>query len=85
MRKPGKARFFHVRRTGQIAERCMSFWHELIVAFCLLLVLEGILPFLYPQRWRRLVEQLATVDDRTLRICGLISMLAGTLLLYLVR
>ncbi|WP_211830016.1 MULTISPECIES: DUF2065 domain-containing protein [Kistimonas] len=63
----------------------MSFWHELIVAFCLLLVLEGILPFLYPQRWRRLVEQLATVDDRTLRICGLISMLAGTLLLYLVR
>ncbi|OQX36309.1 MAG: hypothetical protein B0D91_09265 [Oceanospirillales bacterium LUC14_002_19_P2] len=63
----------------------MSFWHELIVAFCLLLVLEGIVPFLYPQRWRRLVEQLATVDDRTLRICGLISMLAGTLLLYLVR
>jgi len=47
-----------------------------------MLVLEGVIPFLYPQRWRSLVQQLAQVDDRTLRIFGLISMLSGTALLY---
>ena len=63
----------------------MEFWRELVIAFCLMLVLEGILPFLYPQRWRRLVAQLAVIDDRTLRLIGLASMLAGTGMLYLVR
>ncbi len=63
----------------------MNFWHELGVAFCLMLVLEGIIPFLYPQRWRRLVTQLATVDDRALRLTGLISMVVGTAILYLIN
>ncbi len=35
-------------------------------------------------RWRRLVVQLAVVDDRTLRTVGLISMLSGVGLLFLV-
>ena len=34
-------------------------WHPLLIGFCLMLVMEGILPFLYPQRWRNLVHQLA--------------------------
>ncbi len=59
-----------------------TFLHELLIGFCLMLVLEGVIPFLYPQRWRGLVQQLAQVDDRTLRLFGLISMLAGTALLY---
>lgn len=59
--------------------------HELGVAFCLLLVLEGIFPFLYPGRWRALVAALATINDRTLRLTGLASMLAGTVLLYLIN
>ena len=63
----------------------MDFWQELAVAFCLVLVLEGIIPFLYPQRWRRLVIQVARVDDRSLRLTGLASMILGTVLLYLVR
>ncbi len=63
----------------------MNFWHTLGVAFCLMLVLEGIIPFLYPQRWRRLVTQLATVDDRALRLTGLISMVVGTAILYLIN
>ncbi|MEH6469892.1 MAG: DUF2065 domain-containing protein [Halopseudomonas sp.] len=60
-------------------------WRELVIAFCLMLVLEGVIPFLYPQRWRNLVQQLATVDDRSLRTIGLVSMLIGTGLLYLVH
>ncbi|WP_163831752.1 DUF2065 domain-containing protein [Spartinivicinus ruber] len=63
----------------------MSFWHELLVAFCLMLVIEGIIPFLYPNRWRDLVAKLATFEDRQLRLAGLISMLVGTGLLYLVN
>lgn len=60
-------------------------WHHLLVGFCLMLVLEGIIPFLYPHRWRRMVEQLSLIDDRTLRFLGLVSMLTGVLLLYIVN
>lgn len=60
-------------------------WHELWLAFCLLMVVEGIIPFLYPQRWRQMVAQLAQMSDATLRIFGLISMLAGTVLLIFSR
>lgn len=62
-----------------------EFLHELAIGFCLMLVLEGIIPFLYPQRWRNLVQQLALVDDRTLRFMGLASMLIGTSILYAIN
>ena len=60
-------------------------WHELLVAFCLMLVLEGIVPFLYPARWRSLVVVLAQIDNNKLRQIGLASMLVGTFLLYLIN
>lgn len=60
-------------------------WRDLGVAMCLVLVIEGIVPFLYPRRWRHLALSLAEVDDRTMRLAGLTSMVAGTVLLYLVR
>jgi uncharacterized protein len=60
-------------------------WEELGKALCLMLVLEGIMPFLYPGRWRRLVATLAMVNDRQLRIMGLASMLLGAGLLYLIK
>jgi len=50
-----------------------------------MLIIEGIIPFLYPQRWRTMVTMLSDVDDRALRIMGLSSMLIGTGLLYLVN
>jgi uncharacterized protein YjeT (DUF2065 family) len=59
--------------------------HSLLVALSLMLVLEGILPFLYPQRWRRLVAQLAQISDANMRVLGLLSMLIGLALLWLVR
>ncbi|MCV6588384.1 MAG: DUF2065 domain-containing protein [Marinobacterium sp.] len=61
------------------------FWQALAAGLALMLILEGILPFLYPQRWRRLVEQLSQVSNQALRLMGLISMLLGVLLLYLIR
>ncbi|MBV1790509.1 DUF2065 domain-containing protein [Marinobacterium sp. D7] len=60
-------------------------WRELMIAFCLMLVIEGVLPFLYPQRWRQLVVQLADIDDSVLRGIGLVSMLIGLLALYLIH
>jgi hypothetical protein len=60
-------------------------WQELGIAFCLLLVLEGILPFLCPRLWREAAAQLARLSDRRLRLMGLTSMLLGTALLYLLH
>lgn len=60
-------------------------WEELGKAFCLMLVIEGIIPFLYPARWRGLVAQLASVSDAQLRQMGLVSMLLGAGLLYLLN
>jgi len=58
---------------------------ELGKAFCLMLVFEGIIPFLYPARWRKLVASLAVVSDQQLRTMGLVSMLCGAGLLYLIN
>ncbi len=63
----------------------MDIWDDLLRACCLMFILEGIIPFLYPNRWRSLVQTLATVDDRSLRIMGLVSMLIGVALLYAVN
>ena len=60
-------------------------WQDLGVACCLLLVLEGMVPFLSPRAWRAMVETAARLDDRSLRLAGLGSMLTGTVLLYLVH
>lgn len=60
-------------------------WEDLGRALCLMMVLEGIIPFLYPARWRRLVVSLAQVSNRQLRLMGLASMLAGAGCLYLLN
>jgi len=60
-------------------------WRDLGSALCLVLVIEGLLPFLSPRTWRGLVAQIADVDDGTLRVTGLVMMLLGAGLLFLVR
>lgn len=53
------------------------------MALGLLLVVEGLMPALNPQAWRRLFEQLLALSDAQLRRAGLASMLLGLLLLWL--
>ena len=60
-------------------------WHDVGIALCLLLVIEGVVPFLYPRRWREMVTMLSEIDDGAMRIAGLVSMLMGTGLLYLIN
>ena len=57
----------------------------LLTAFALVLVIEGILPFLIPALWREAFRRLTEMSDGQVRFLGLSSMVAGVLLLYLVR
>jgi uncharacterized protein YjeT (DUF2065 family) len=60
-------------------------WSDFLAACALYLVLEGILPVLNPQAMRRAMQAFYALEDRQLRIAGLMSMLAGAALLYWVR
>ncbi|MBL4828006.1 MAG: DUF2065 domain-containing protein [Spongiibacteraceae bacterium] len=60
-------------------------WHDVIVALSLLLVAEGILPFLSPDAWRAMAYKVAQMDNRAMRIMGLVSMLVGVTLLSLIN
>ncbi len=60
-------------------------WNDLLAACALMLVLEGMLPFLRPEAMRKVWIQMASLDNRALRIAGLLSMLGGVVMLYLVR
>ncbi len=58
---------------------------SLLTAFALMLVIEGILPFIMPGAWREAFRRLIELPDGQIRFIGLTSMLFGILLLYLVR
>jgi uncharacterized protein YjeT (DUF2065 family) len=60
-------------------------WNDLLTGLALYLVLEGVLPFLSPDGWRRSMSLIAGLPGRQLRVFGLVSMLAGLALLALVR
>jgi hypothetical protein len=60
-------------------------WRDLFVALALLLVLEGILPFLNPSRMRRTLLLISDMTDSQLRFAGISSMLIGITLLYIVH
>lgn len=60
-------------------------WSDLLAAFALYLVLEGIMPFLSPPLMKRVMLSFVQSSDRQLRIGGFVSMLAGLILLYFVR
>lgn len=57
-------------------------WNELLIALALMLVIEGVLPFLSPDTFRRTLVTMVRLDDRGLRLTGLASMLIGLALLY---
>lgn len=59
-----------------------GFWNLLIGSAALLLVIEGVLPFLSPNRWRAVLERITRMNDGQIRFIGMSSMLAGIALLY---
>ena len=60
-------------------------WEDFVRAIALVLVIEGMLPFLTPDGWRQAMLQAGRLNNRTLRTIGLISMLSGVIILYLFK
>jgi uncharacterized protein YjeT (DUF2065 family) len=57
----------------------------LLAGLALMLVFEGLLPFLAPQAWRETFARLIALQDHQLRFIGLTSMIIGVLLLFWVH
>ena len=57
----------------------------LLGALALMLILEGLLPFLSPGSWRSMFERVTQMSDGQIRFLGLTSMVVGLLLLVLLR
>ncbi len=55
----------------------------LFAGFALMLVIEGVLPFVAPRLWRETFRTLTEMRDGQIRFAGLVSMLAGLALLAL--
>jgi len=62
----------------------VDFWQVLPAALALVLIIEGMLPFISPRRWREMMLTAAQLDEGTIRTIGLGSMATGVLVLYLV-
>ncbi len=60
-------------------------WENLLTALALVLVVEGILPFLNPAQFRKSLLMISQMNDGNLRAAGLVFMFIGVALLYLVR
>lgn len=54
---------------------------DLMTAFALMLIIEGLLPMLAPQVWQKAMQDLSSSHPRSIRIGGIVSMLAGAFLL----
>lgn len=57
----------------------------LLLAFALMLVIEGLLPFLAPRIWRETFRRVTELTDGQIRFIGLSSMLVGVVLLTVFR
>ena len=55
----------------------------LLAALALMLVIEGILPFTAPKLWRETFRKLIEMTDGQIRMSGLLSMVAGLVILFL--
>ena len=62
-----------------------AYTNILMTAVALMLVIEGLLPFLLPTVWRDAFRRLTEMSDGQIRFVGLSSMLAGLLLLFLTK
>ncbi len=55
---------------------------DIFQAIALVLILEGIIPFLFPNRWLNLAQKLAEISSATIRTSGAVTLLTGAILLF---
>ncbi|MBT8108890.1 MAG: DUF2065 domain-containing protein [Gammaproteobacteria bacterium] len=58
---------------------------EIFTAIALVLVIEGMLPFISPKKYREMVAEIASLGDNQIRNIGLAVMVIGLVVLFLVR
>lgn len=58
-------------------------WENFLNAIALMLIIEGMLPFLSPQVWREAFKKMIETNDNQLRFIGLTSMIVGVMLLLI--
>ncbi len=61
------------------------YWTEILTALALVFVIEGMLPFISPAKYRQMVSEITRLSDNQIRNIGLSVMIAGLLLLFFVR
>lgn len=59
--------------------------HDLLTAFALVLIIEGLLPFISPTFWQKVMRDLSQINPKTIRVGGIVSMLTGAILLNVLR
>jgi uncharacterized protein len=57
----------------------LDYW---LLGLAMMLVIEGMMPFVLPELWRETFRKLVTLSDGQLRFVGITAMLAGIILLY---
>ena len=62
----------------------VSFWQLLGLGIGLALVIEGLMPFFSPAKWRSVFGQIQQMNDGQLRFFGLISIAIGLTLLVVI-
>ncbi|MFT6835428.1 MAG: hypothetical protein ACJA0H_001467 [Francisellaceae bacterium] len=60
-------------------------WHEFIIGLCLVLVFEGIMPFLRPDKYKEMIKKISTADNKQIRTYGLCSIIVGIIVLFLIK
>jgi len=60
-------------------------WGDLLAALALVLVIEGLMPFISPRSYKNTMQQMLSLPEKSIRMIGLASMLGGVVMLYLVR
>ena len=57
----------------------------LLTAFALMLVLEGLLPFIAPKAWRETFRRITELADGQIRFLGISSIVVGVVLLFFLK
>lgn len=68
-----------------VAKHCLPMANSLILALAMMLVIEGVLPFVAPKAWRETFRRITELNDGQIRFIGLASMLIGLAMLSLSR
>ena len=60
----------------------LEYW---LLGLAMMLVIEGLMPFVFPELWRETFRKLVSLTDGQLRFVGITSMLSGLLILYWIK